>query len=91
MTNEQFMERAVTAGSGCVLLGGVAVMSEDVRRSLTNVLVGDTATELASVTAPIHRLVNLATDTVGYQASEHGLMTFFAVAALGLLIFMLRI
>ena len=83
-------ERVMVAGSGCILVGVVAAADGNVRRSVVNVLSGEVSGEFSMMTSKLNRLGQFLIETVGFQGSENGLLIVFALAALGLLTFMLR-
>ena len=77
-------------GSGGVLVGGVAVLDDTVRGRLIGIVSGDLLTELSMAGMPLHRAVRTVTEMVGYQTTQNGTLTVFAVAALVLFVLTFR-
>ena len=82
-------ERVMVGGSGCALIAGVAAMDETVRRRVLGVFTGDAASELSLAGSNVHRLVRTATEALGY-GSEGASLFYFAIAAVVILVLMLR-
>ena len=78
---ERLFERVMVAASAFVLLGAAAVIDDRVRDRATGVLAGSAMSELTMARDVVARALQQAADTVGYQSSEHGTLTFFVVAA----------
>ena len=83
-------ERVMVMGSGGVLVGGVAVLDDTVRGRLIGIVSGDLLTELSMAGMPLHRAVRTVTEMVGYQTTQNGTLTVFAVAALVLFVLTFR-
>lgn len=82
-------ETILSAGSLCLVVAGMTVINDDVRRHVIGMLSGDRATELAFVTGPAEQLGRrLLTIFADYQAA-HGPLVAFGVVAAVLLGFML--
>jgi len=86
----RFAERILVVGSGCALVGTVAALNDSVRGRLVSVLTGDALTELTMAGARLQRVVRTITEAVGYHGTEHASLALFALAALVLLVLMLR-
>lgn len=71
-----------------LLLAAMAVMNEDVRRTIADVLSGDGAAELMNVAAPLQHYVSMAIDTIGPYAN--GSMLLLAGVSVVLVGFMFR-
>ena len=82
-------ERVMIAGSGCVLIAGVAAMDETVRRRVLGVFTGEAVSELSLAGSNVHRLVRTATEALGY-GTEGASLFYFAIAAVVILVLMLR-
>jgi hypothetical protein len=78
---ERLFERVMVAASAFVLLGAAAVIDDRVRDRATGVFAGSAMSELTVARDVLARAFQQAADTVGYQSSEHGTLTFFVVAA----------
>jgi len=83
-------ERVMVMGGGGVLVGGVAALDDTVRGRLVGVVTGDMLTELSMAGMRMHRGVRTVAEMVGYQTTEHGSLTLFAVAALVLFVLTFR-
>ena len=78
---DRFFERVMVTASAFVLLGAAAVLDDRVRDRATGVFAGSAISELTAARDQVARAFQQAADTVGYQYSEHGTLTFFVVAA----------
>lgn len=85
--------RSITTGaSGFALIaGGLVVIDQRVREQVVAIASGGNASgELLSVGARLRELGLLAFQAVRHQSIEHAPLTLFALAALILLVLMLR-
>ena len=82
-------ERIMVAGSGCILVAGVAVVDETIRQRLTGALTGEALSELSVLSSGLHRFVRMGSEALGY-GNEGALLFYFAIAAIVLLVLMLR-
>jgi uncharacterized membrane protein len=81
-------ERAVSAGTGCVLVGAVAVMDDSVRQRLTGLFTGSAPAELAFANAYMQRGLRMATEMIGFQG-DHVSPGMFLIAAAVFVVLML--
>ena len=86
----RFAERVIVAGSACALVAAIAAIDERVRGHITSVLTGGPSADIAMAGARVQRLARLVTETVGYQGSENASLVFLVLAAVALLVLMLR-
>ena len=75
----------------CVLLAGMSLLSDDVRRHLMTVMSGDRAGELAMIAEPADRAARMVLDTLAAYQSSHGHLVAFGVVAFVLVGFMLKL
>lgn len=73
-----------------LVVAGMALISDDVRRHLGELVAGDRAGELALVIGPADHLRHLAMDSISGYQSTHGPVVAFAVGAFVLVCFMLK-
>jgi hypothetical protein len=89
-SSDRVMEKVMITASGCVLIGGIAVINDTMRDRFSGVMTGNTPGELTSVFRMAQGIIGDTLQTVGYSSSEHSLMTGFAVAAVVLFVAMFR-
>jgi hypothetical protein len=87
---QRLFERLMVAASALTLLGAAAVLDDRVRDRASGVFAGTAMSELSLARDYAARALQQATNTVGYQSSEHGTLVFFVVAASILFLVMLR-
>jgi hypothetical protein len=90
VSSDRVLERVMITGSGCVLIGGIAVINDTMRDRFSDVVAGSTSGELSSALHTVQGVLRDTLQTVGYSTSEHSLMAGFAVAALVLFVAMFR-
>ena len=77
------------AGTGAILVAGVAAVDETVRRRLVGVFTGEAVSELSVLSSTLHRFVRLGSEALGY-GNDGATLFYFAIAAIVLLVLMLR-
>jgi hypothetical protein len=87
---ERLFERTMVAGSAFVLLGAAALLDDRLGDRASGVFAGAAMSELTVAREHVGRALQQAANTVGYQSSEHGMLTFFVVAASVLFLLILR-
>jgi hypothetical protein len=87
---DRYVERAMVTGSGCALVAAIAAFDETVRIRITGVFRGQAMTELSLAGAQAQRYMRTAMESVGYTGTEEPTMVYFTVAAVMLLVAMLR-
>ena len=80
----------MVAGSLFLLLGAAAVLDDRVRDRAAGVIAGSAMSELSAAADQVHRVIQQAADTVGYQSSQHGTLFYFVIAAAILFFVMLK-
>lgn len=79
-----------TAASLLALIGGFAVINDDVRGFLERLIHGGATAEITSVTWQGQHAGWIVFQSLKDQSMEHGPLTIFAIAASVLVLFMLR-
>jgi hypothetical protein len=87
----RLVEGTMVAGSGALLVGTVVAFDDGIRGHFTGLVSGGFAGEMTVAGELIQRSVRVATDAVGFQGSFDSPMVLFAIAALVLLGFMLKL
>ncbi len=82
----------ITAAGGiCAVVGGLAIVDERVRNELVSLAHGGGSThDFASASAKVQDVLSLVLQAVRDQSIEHAPLTIFSLAALVLVLFMLR-
>jgi hypothetical protein len=78
---ERLFERVMVGASASVLLGAAAVLDDRVRDRATGVFAGTAMSELAGARDQVARAFHEASNLIGYQSNENGMLMFFVVAA----------
>jgi hypothetical protein len=86
----RFAERIVVTGSGFAVVGTVAAFDDTVRGRLTGLFSGQASSELLIASAQVQRVTRIVTESVGYTGNEDASLVYFVVAAVVLLVCMLR-
>jgi hypothetical protein len=79
-----------TLASFFTLAAGLALMNDDIRRSLARLLSGAAGTDAQDMTWQVENAAMAVYQAVRDQSIEHAPLTIFIVAAGVLLVFMLR-
>jgi hypothetical protein len=87
---DRVLERVMVTGTGCALIAAVAALDETVRNRIAGVFQGQGLSELTFLSGQLQRLMRTAGETVGYTGTEEPTMVYFAIAAVVLLVAMLR-
>jgi hypothetical protein len=74
----------------CLLAAGMALISDDVRGHVFNMISGDSATELSVIAAPARQVMHVVSSTFGDAKAAHGAVVAFGVAAVVLFGLMIR-
>lgn len=80
----------VTTGSACLLLAGMAVFSDEVRRHVANLLSGDRSGELAKVIDHVGQVTRAVVAVLGDYRATHEPLVAFGLVALVLFVLMIR-
>jgi hypothetical protein len=83
-------ERVMVASSTFAVLGAVVIFSETLRGRVAGVLSGNAPRELAMVSAQAQRAMRVATEMVGFEGADHVSIGIFGIAAIVLVVLMLR-
>jgi hypothetical protein len=83
-------EKLMSAAGACVLVAGMAAVSEDVRAFVTNPFDGDPSTQLSLAGSGALRIANVMPDTLAFYAADHMALVFFGLGAIVLLGLMMR-
>ena len=89
LRSQRLTETLLTAGGLFVLVAGTALINDEVRTRLINVVSGDRAAELARVTVPTHKAALAVLSTLNVQAAP-GAVLAFGLGAVVLFILMIR-
>lgn len=82
-------ETVLSASGLCLLVGGAAAISDDVRLHVLNVVSGDRG-ELATITAPAHRAAHAVASTLADVQAAPQAVVAFGLGAVVLFILMFR-
>jgi len=74
----------------CLLMAGMALINDEVRGHLVNVVAGDRATELSMIAAPVGNVTRVVFATLRQYQGADGSVLAFGVGAVVLLGLMLR-
>ena len=83
-------ERIMVAASGCALVGAVAALDDTLRGRLVGLFTGEAPAEITMAGVRLQRIVRTATEAARYHGVEDTSLVFFAIAALVLVVLMLR-
>lgn len=87
---DRFVERVMVTGTGCALVAAVAAFDQTVRNRITGLFNGQALSEASIMGAQVQRAMRTASETVGFTGTEDPTMVYFAIAAVVLLVAMLR-
>ena len=87
---DRLVERVMVTGTGCALVGAIAAFDETVRNRIVGVFRGQAVAELSIAGAQVQRFTRTAMESVGYTGTEEPTMVYFTIAAVVLLVAMVR-
>ncbi|HMF94954.1 MAG TPA: hypothetical protein VKE96_11690 [Vicinamibacterales bacterium] len=88
--SHRLTEIVLSASALFVLVAGAALINDEVRKHVMNVVSGDGATELATIAAPAHRAALAVASTFGDVKAAPSSVVAFCVGAFVLFILMFR-
>lgn len=83
-------EAILNAGTFGLVLAGMALISDDVRRHLTNLISGDRFSELSLIAGPADRFTRTVMESFGGYQAINGQLVMFGIATVFLVGFMLK-
>jgi len=83
-------ETALSAGGLVLLVTGAAMINDEVRAHVLNVVSGDRAQELATIAGPAHRAARAVASTFGDVQAAPSSVLAFCLGAVVLFILMFR-
>ena len=90
LINRRFTERIFSLGSIGALVTGMAMVDDTFRVRLAGAFAGGPSNALASAAVRSQRLVRVVMETASQQGTDHASLVLFGLAALVLLLLMLR-
>lgn len=84
------IERLIGAGSVCVLVAGIAALSDEVNLAVWGVIKGEPLVELSLGGWRLARIASMVTETLSSYAGDHTSLVLYGLGALVLVGLMLR-
>ena len=83
--------RLTVAGGLCALIAGMAAIDSDVHRELARVMSGQASPQIVSIGWRLREFATVAAHAMKAQGMENSVLVIFGLAAIVLVVFMLRI
>ena len=88
--SQRLTETVLSAGGLFLLVSGAALINDEVRSHVMNVVSGDRAMELATIAAPAHRAARAVASTFGDVQAAPSSVLAFSLGAVVLFVLMFR-